>query len=245
MPEFTYRGHSLYYREQPGKGPLLVLLPGNTSSSAHLLSELQFFGANYRTVALDFLGTGRSDRVAPWAEDWYPAAAEQVAALTSHLGAYRAHLVGTSGGAVVALWAAILYPQRVNAVVADSCVDVMPPEVLRANVAGREAGDPGFWRAAHGDDWREVVAADSQMLLRLAERGGSFFGGRLAEVTAPVLFTASLADDLLPDPGAAACRMVREMPAARATLFGQGAHPLMWSRPQDFRRIAAEFLAAW
>jgi hypothetical protein len=110
----------------------------------------------------------------------------------------------------------------VNAVVADSCVDVMPPEVLRANVAGREAGDPGFWRAAHGDDWREVVAADSQMLLRLAERGGSFFGGRLAEVTAPVLFTASLADDrLLPDPGRRPAALVREMPAARATLFGQ------------------------
>ena len=245
MPEFTYEGHSLYYREQSGRGPLLVLLPGNTSSSAHLLGELQFFGADHHAVALDFLGTGRSDRVSPWADDWYAAAARQVAALISHLGAYRAQLVGTSGGAVAALWTAILYPQRVSAVVADSCVDVMPPEVLRANVAGREAGDPAFWRTAHGDDWREVVAADSAMLTGLAERGGAFFGEHLAEVTAPVLLTASLVDDLLPDPGAAACRMVRQMPAARATLFGQGGHPLMWSRPQDFRRVAAEFLVDW
>jgi pimeloyl-ACP methyl ester carboxylesterase len=196
-------------------------------------------------VALDFLGTGRSERLDHWPDDWYPAAAEQVAALIAHLGVYRAHLMGTSGGAVAALWAGILYPNRVDTIVADSCVDIIPPEVLRANVAGREAADPGFWRAAHGDDWREVVAADSAMLLRLAERGGAFFGQRLSEVRAPVLFTASLADEMLPDAGVAACRMVRQIPSARAMLFPQGGHPLMWSRPQEFRRVAGEFLSAW
>lgn len=245
MPGFRYQGRELYYREQEGKGPLLVLLPGNTSSSAHLLGELQHFGAAYHAVALDFLGTGRSDRLDPWPEDWYPAAAEQVAALIAHLGAYRAHLMGTSGGAVAALWTAILYPNRVDTVVADSCVDVIPPETLRANVAARETADSSFWRTAHGDDWREVVAADSAMLLHLADRGGAFFGERLSEVRAPVLLTASLADDMLPDPGAAACRMLSQMPSARATLFPQGGHPLMWSRPQEFRRVAAEFIAAW
>jgi pimeloyl-ACP methyl ester carboxylesterase len=96
MPEFTYRGHSLFYREQPGKGPLLVLLPGNTSSSAHLLSELQFFGANYRTVAQDFPGHGPLRPGGPLGGGLVSGGGRAGGGAHQPSGAYRAHLVGTT-----------------------------------------------------------------------------------------------------------------------------------------------------
>jgi pimeloyl-ACP methyl ester carboxylesterase len=146
---------------------------------------------------------------------------------------------------VIALLLAILYPQRVRAVVADSCVESLPPAALLRSVSQRDPCDPGaarFWEQGHGADWREVVAADSDMLTRFAQGGGDWFHGRLNGVLCPTLLTLSLADELLVDAGDNACRMIAQMPHSRALLFPVGRHPLMWSRADEFHRAAADFM---
>ena len=60
MPHFAHHGHRLFYREQ-GEGTLLMILPGNTASSACYEGELNYFSRRYRAVSLDFAGTGASD----------------------------------------------------------------------------------------------------------------------------------------------------------------------------------------
>ncbi|QTA84412.1 alpha/beta fold hydrolase [Desulfonema magnum] len=85
MPYFIYNNHRLFYREQ-GNGQLLLILPGNTASSACLQSELEYFGRHYHVVSFDFMGTGRSDRMSSWPEDWWKQGADQAAALLDHLG---------------------------------------------------------------------------------------------------------------------------------------------------------------
>lgn len=245
MPSMTYREWSIHYRER-GSGPPLLILHGNTASSALHEGELAHFGERYHVVAPDLPGVGRSGRIDVWPIDWWREGARVAAALVEHLGAGRCAVMGTSGGAIVALWMAILRPDLVAAVVADSCVERHRPDALRANVAGRDLLDPGaqrFWRAAHGDDWEQVVRADSDLLLRFAAAGADWFGGRLAEIAAPVLLTASLADEMLPDVQGEVCRMVRQMRSSRAMVVGEGAHPLMWSRPELFREAADAFLA--
>ncbi|MFN2169037.1 MAG: alpha/beta fold hydrolase, partial [Anaerolineae bacterium] len=177
MPYFTYSQHRLFYREE-GSGPLLFILPGNTASSALHLGELAHFGERYHAVALDFLGTGRSERVEVWPDDWWLEGAWTAVALMDHLSESQAIVVGTSGGAVVALLMAQHAPGRVRAVLADSCVIRQPPEVLRAEVAVRRQRQPAaeaFWRRAHGDDWEQVVEADNKILLKLAEHDGQWF----------------------------------------------------------------------
>lgn len=67
------------------------------------------------------------------------------------------------------------------------------------------AGQIAFWTMAHGDDWEQVVGADSDLLRRFDASGGDWFAGRLREIRCPVLFTASLHDNLLPDVGAQVC----------------------------------------
>ena len=70
MPYFEHNGHRLFYRAS-GDGPLLLLLPGNTASSVCHEGELAHFGQRYHAVALDFWGTGQSDRLAQWPVDWW------------------------------------------------------------------------------------------------------------------------------------------------------------------------------
>jgi pimeloyl-ACP methyl ester carboxylesterase len=119
MPHFSWKDRSIFYREQ-GAGPLLVVLPGNTASSRCHQGELDYFFDRFRVAALDFLGTGGSGRLPVWAGDWWAESAAQASALVEHLGYAEAILIGTSGGAVAALRAALQFPERVRAVIADS-----------------------------------------------------------------------------------------------------------------------------
>jgi valacyclovir hydrolase len=241
----TRAGHRIAFRQQGEGGPLLIL-PGQTSSSAHHSGELAFFAQHYRAVAPDFWGTGQSDRLERWPDNWWEQAAHDMADLLGHMEQDRCIAIGTSGGGIVALLLAILYPERVSAVVADSCVDYHPPEVLRRAVDERRQHSPdqiGFWQHAHGSDWTQVVQADDDLLLRVADRGGrNPLYGRLDQVRCPVLLTASLHDPLLPHAGQQIAAMAQEIPDCRVFLSNQGDHPLMWSRPGDFRRIVRCFL---
>jgi len=258
-------------RRTPGGGAtrrqLLLLLPGNTASSANLRADLRYFAHRFRAVAMDPPGTGRSGRLPmAWEPDWWERAADGAAALIDHLGEPQAILAGASGGGVIALLAAISHPSMVRAVIADSVPERLSTEALfcelrrrlqdapqadasagppltRLRDAARSTQHSAFWRTAHGRDWRSVVAADSDLMQRLAAAGGwDPFAGRLCEVRCPVLLTGSMTDECIVDLGAQMEGMAAQIPDCRTFLWPEGGHPLMWSQRGAFRHAADEFL---
>lgn len=242
--EFFVEGVRLTYRET-GRGPLLLILPGNTASSTYHEGEMAYFGDRFRTVSPDFRGTGQSDRIAHWPDDWYQRCAHDMASLVAHLNETQCIVMGTSGGAVVALWLAILHPDVVRAVIADSTVAAYPPAWLHWAMDTRSARSPGqiqFWSGAHGDDWAQVIEEDTAMLRRIADRGGALFGDRLAAIRCPVLVTVSRGDPVLPDVAVSQLAMIEEIPDSRLYLAKQGGHPMMWSNAVEFRAAADAFL---
>ncbi|HEX2987704.1 MAG TPA: alpha/beta hydrolase [Chloroflexota bacterium] len=244
MPYFTNNGHRLHYREA-GSGPLLLLLHGNTASSVNHEGELAHFCDRFHVVALDFLGTGLSDRMKEWPDDWWAQGARDGAVLAEHLGYERTFVAGTSGGGIAALQMAIFFPDLVDAVIADSCPAHTTPEERRNEVAFRSRRSPRqieFWHRAHGDDWEEVVESDSQFLLRTAERNEDPLLGRLSSIRCPVLFTGSFRDKSIPTLDTQICGMAKEIPGSQIFMSNDGAHPLMWSAPNIFHRIADPFL---
>lgn len=245
MPYIELEHRKLFYREQ-GEGPFLLILPGNTASSACHTKDLEYFGQHFHAVSMDFWGTGNSGRFNPWPGDWWKQGAQDAAVLAEYLGVRSCLVIGTSGGAVSALLLAALQPDLVRAVVADSCVECIPPDSLNASVLARQNPSPemmDFWKSAHGEDWRQVVEADNQLLLDFAESGGDFFNGYLREVVCPVLFTASLQDEVLPDIEMQIFSMSRKIRSSQIFMTREGDHPLMWTRAEDFRCAVDAFFS--
>jgi valacyclovir hydrolase len=244
MPTFDYDSHRIFYRLK-GEGPLLLILPGNTASSASHQGELEYFSQTHQVAALDYLGTGKSDRLNDWLDDWFYQAACQAKALADHLSGEKCIVMGASGGSAAALLMAVHFPEKVAAVIADSCAEQYSPEALRMEVRARKNSPEElkeFWQHAHGDDWQEVVEADGDMLLRFAANGADCFKGRLGKVSCPVLFTASLQDSLIGDAADQICGMAVQIAGSRVCLYNAGDHPLMWTGPEEFRQAAKQFM---
>ena len=243
MSVFYRKNQKLFYREQ-GQGPLLLIFPGNTASSACYIREINHFSQYFHVIAVDLPGTGQSDRLEVWPDSWWQDGARVAAELVNRLGEEGCVVMGSSSGGVCALWMAILYPEMVRAVVADSCVPRLSPAQVRNTIAEREEPSEemiAFWQYAHGPDWRQVIQADSDLLRRFAERGRDWFEGRLRQVRCPVLLSASLGDSLLPDIGVQVFEMSRQIRTSQVFLIREGDHPLMWSCPEDFRCACDSF----
>lgn len=97
---------------QTGVGEPLILLHGNGESGAYFEHQIRYFSRWYRVIALDTRGQGSSPRgeepftIRQFARDLYDFMELQ--------GIEKAHLLGFSDGANVALCFALEHPERVD-----------------------------------------------------------------------------------------------------------------------------------
>ena len=100
-----------YYIEK-GTGEPLILLHGNGEDGGHFKHQMKEFSADYRVIALDTRGHGRTPRGnAPFTIRQF---AEDLAGFMDRLDIDSAHILGFSDGANIAMCFAAKYPQRVK-----------------------------------------------------------------------------------------------------------------------------------
>ncbi|WP_037606352.1 alpha/beta fold hydrolase [Streptacidiphilus rugosus] len=98
-----------------GAGRPLLLLSGQSNSHHWWDPVLADFLARFRTITLDYRGTGASDKPdEPYSTEGF---AEDVVAVLDHLAVERADVYGTSMGGRVAQWLAARHPDRVGRLV--------------------------------------------------------------------------------------------------------------------------------
>lgn len=116
MPTLNANGLK-FHVQQSGEGPDVVLIHGLTGDLSiwFLCRAMQDLGASFRVTAYDLRGHGYSD-VPPTGYTSADHAADLIA-LMDELGIARARFVGHSFGAVIALHAAVLAPERCEALV--------------------------------------------------------------------------------------------------------------------------------
>jgi pimeloyl-ACP methyl ester carboxylesterase len=116
MPKLKANGQNFHY-QQAGTGPDVILIHGLTGDLSiwFLCGAMGVFARSFRVTAFDLRGHGYSD--VP--RDGYTSAdqAVDVMAIMNELEIDRAMLVGHSFGAVIALHAAVLHPDRIDSVV--------------------------------------------------------------------------------------------------------------------------------
>jgi pimeloyl-ACP methyl ester carboxylesterase len=116
MPKLNANGLNFHY-QQAGSGPDVILIHGVTGDLSiwFLCEAMGVLARSFRVTAFDLRGHGYSD--VP--RDGYTSAdqAADVLAIMDALEIDHATLVGHSFGAVIALHAAVLHPDRIDAVV--------------------------------------------------------------------------------------------------------------------------------
>lgn len=107
---------ALYYEEHGAGAEVLLLLAGQANHHGWWDSVRGDFSSSYRTVVLDWRGTGRSDKPD---DDSYTIRgfASDALAVLDDLAIERAHVYGTSMGGRVAQWIAAENPERVDRLV--------------------------------------------------------------------------------------------------------------------------------
>ena len=143
--------------------PPRLAMPANSTTSACITTWLPWTSKAQasRSAWRSFRTTGGSR------------ARTSAAALIDHLGYPSCLAVGTSGGAIVALLMAILYPQKVQAVIADSTVEHFPAPTLSREVQQRSQETPDQTRVlAMGAGRRLAHGGPGELGLPAAVRTG-------------------------------------------------------------------------
>ncbi|MDD2955296.1 MAG: alpha/beta hydrolase [Oscillospiraceae bacterium] len=249
MAYFNDRRHKIYY-EESGSGPPLLLLHGNTASSAMFAGIVGQYTVDHTVIVMDFLGCGKSDRIQPWPEDLWYEEAMQAARLLDEKRYGPIGLIGASGGALAAINLALERPDLVARLIADSFEGERAGPALTNNLRmGRELSkqDPGaraFYEGMNGPDWESVVDADTQAVTAHAEHIGAFFHKPLSLLKPDILFTGSREDALFP-PGFYENlfpSMLCKIGHGAQHLFEHGGHPAMLSNQAEFVSLSRRFL---
>ncbi len=243
--DYNYEGKKVFYRDT-GEGEVIILLPGNTSSSEVHMGDIEYFSKKYRVICPDYIGYGKSERTDEVPDNFWHENGLMIVNLMEKLKIEKYKVIGSSGGGLIGLSMAILAPEKVQLVVADSLVgEYITKSVSEKVIRGRAQLNEGmkdFWRYAHGDDWERVIKFDTKMIERFSQNGRSIFNGRLDKIECPVLIIGSLNDDLIPNIVMSMGEICKQIKNSKLLLYSQGRHPVMLTMAEMYRKDVQDFL---
>ena len=243
MPKAKVGDIHLYYEEH-GQGEPLLLIMGLGASTLTWSEQIPVFGREFRVIAFDNRGAGRSDK--PAVRYNIALFADDTAGLMDALRIDSAHVYGQSMGGFIAQELALRHPGRVRTLVlgcTSPCLVAMPPseKAARDNMESavlppREAFERCAWTgysdaylAAHKDDlWlrSQVEAGLAPPLDALRHHyavvGGFDARGRVGQIRAPTLIMTGDDDPLVPPENS---RFLAEhIPGVELVVFPGGRH---------------------
>lgn len=248
MSYFHYQSKKIYYKEI-GSGKPLVMLHGDTASSRMFELLLPLYQENFRVILMDFLGNGQSDRIECFPENLWTTQADQVLALVEHLNLKKVNLLGTSGGAWVAVNTALKRPDLVEHVIADSFDGRTLRDGFVENLrkerehAKQDQEARQFYEWCQGEDWEKVVDLNTQALITCAVNKTPLFCKPLESLDTPILFMGSLEDDMCRQDMLEECKeMDRLVGNGKIYMFETGGHPAVLSNAESAARVITDFM---
>lgn len=248
----TSDGVRLHYLTA-GQGPVLVFIPGWTMPAEIWASQLEYFGREHRTVALDPRSQGRSE-VAKTGHDPVRRA-QDIHELLDALGAKSAVLVGWSLGVLEALAYTDAHgSDRLDALVlVDNSIGEDPPPVSDPTFLARLRKDRratverfvrAMYKTPQGEDYyRGIIAAALKTPLEasvalLSYRNPREYWRRLAYATpVPVLYAVT------PRFKEQAENFRRRKPEVRIEVFEAAGHALFVDEAARFNAVLDDFLS--
>ena len=219
-----------YYIEQ-GQGQPLILLHGNGENCGYFEHQIPYFSKNYRVIAIDTRGHGKSPRgekpftIKQFAEDLHDFMDEK--------GIEKAILLGFSDGGNIVLTFALKYPERVEKMIVDG-----------ANLFPGGVKPLYQWPIEFGYRIAKLFSKKSDKAKRNAETLGLMVNephiepSELARLTMPVLVVAGT-KDMIKDTHT---RLIyNSLPNANLTIL-QGDHFVANKNAEAFNKAVDAFL---
>lgn len=209
MALFEHKDMRIYYEDR-GNGPPLLFMPGLTESSEDLADIIAALEPNFRVIAVDMPGSGRSlPQPRQYSPTYYHEDAEAMVALMSSLGVDSYHVAGFSDGGEVAIILAGRYPEAVRSVFVWGAAGALDP-----NTAGPMIpmfhdiidSPPDFMKgysehlkAQYGEaNARAMIQSATDAWQSIIEAGGDIGGSRAGNIHCPVLIVAGEHDPFAP-----------------------------------------------
>lgn len=245
MAFFEFENRKVYYNIS-GQGRPVLLLHGNTVSSELFSPVMGAYSREFKVIEIDFPGHGKSDRLEKFEMDFWYCNSKVCHALIKELKLEELSVVGTSGGALVAINLALEHPESIRYLVADSFEGEYPLSSyitsLKADRERDKKNPPAqeFWFNNHGPDWENIVDLDTEMLIEFSTTGKSFFHKSISELKVPCLLTGSMKDEFCDHLDEIYRALKRKNPSLEIYLFEHGNHPAMLSNHDKFLALVRE-----
>lgn len=259
MPQIDVAQQEIHYIEK-GSGDTFLIFPDNLHSSAAYADEMEHFADGFQVLSFDYPGRGESTREVRYRDerevDLWGHFADFACHLLMELGIEGCYVLGSGLGALAALHFAGKQAKQhgleAMGVIADSFQANLDARTLHRWLDTREhyyVRNAKALQEQHGDDWRQVVDADTVFLRRLADRGGyEVQDAVLNAIPCPTLLTGHVRDPVTPHIAGEFARLSALIPDCTVYLASGAGHPYIehpWSKsnPDAFRALSALFLS--
>jgi aminoacrylate hydrolase len=253
--------HELHGRSDAG-APTVLLSSGLGGAAHYWAANIPALAKDFRVIAYDQSGTGRSPGSLPPGYSIADMAAE-VALLLDQLGVQRTHFIGHALGGLIGLQLAVDRPALIDRLVLVNAWAKTHPHTLRCFAARKSlllnTGPdayvqaqplflyPAAWLADRQDWLREQDTAGvahfppTETVLRRIEAVEAFdLTANVAGIAASTLVIATRDDVLVPCTCSIA--LADQMPQVSLVLLEQGGHACNITDPAGFDGIVAAFL---
>lgn len=231
----------------------MLFLHGNTASSNMYADASKKYSQNFKVILIDFLGHGKSDRLDEFPTDLRFYEAQQVIAFLKEKQYTGVSIIGSSGGAIVAINVALEAPELVSKIIADSFEGEYSNNAFTVNLlkdrkqAKTDNNARAFYAYMHGSDWEKVVDNDTAAIIKHKNEIGRFFHRPLNSLKSDILLTGSkedkfiysLSDNYFENVYG---KMLKKIGHGKMYLFDTGDHPAMITNFERFYHVSLDFL---
>lgn len=221
---------SLHYTEN-GSGKAFVLLHGNGESGEYFVHQKEYFSKNYRVIAVDTRGHGKSPRgTAPFTISQF---ADDLSEFFEQMEIEKAIVLGFSDGANIAMRFALKYPEKVETLILNGG-NLFPKGVKPVYQIPIEIG----YRLAKLSQNKSEKAKHNTELLSLMVNDPFINEEELKIITCPTLVIAGTKDMIKESH----TRLIAKSIKSSELKIIKGSHCVASESPGEFNKAVESFL---
>lgn len=219
----------LFYKEK-GAGDILILLHGNNGDCDYFTSQIEYFFKKFHVIAVDTRGHGRTQRgVRPFTLRTF---ADDLCEFMDSKGIKKAHILGFSDGANIAMLFALKYQTRVKSLVLNGGnLNGDGVDVELQNSICRE-----YEELLHTDNKTPEQKRIEEML-SIMINDPDIKKEELSKITVPTLVIAGTEDLIRPEHTV----LIHQSIPSSKLVFVDGGHLIAAERPYEFNKAVDAF----